>query len=254
MSLQKLAGLPSPTSPFHLQGGLLAPSAFWENRYDQTYAQRSRGRRAIRCRLVWLRRNRKATSRTVQRRAYRPCCQGSRAHELDHLLCQFCGASHDRGKYDESKSITERNDAAVAAAKALVVPSQRWRSLRVVKLSYPRTQPQGGVTGRDMHSAGNSFTPPGIDGVSRRNDCAGHPTARCGRFEVCCRRSSRFIHWRSSSTRRFLARPFSFVFDAIGAKKPTPDALRRCGSMLYSLTRAPTTSAARARDKSRLES
>ena len=108
--------------------------------------------------------------------------------------------------------------------------------------------------GRVCTAASNSFTPRGIGGVSRRNDRAGHPTARCCRFEVCCRRSSGFIHWRSSSTRRFLARPFSFVFDAIGAKKPTPDALRRCGSILYSLTRAPTTSAARARDKSRLES
>ena len=45
----------------------------------------------------------------------------------------------------------ERNDAPVAAAKALVALSQRRRSPRV-KLSYPRTQPQGGVTGHDMQN------------------------------------------------------------------------------------------------------
>ena len=39
----------------------------------------------------------------------------------------------------------------MAAAKALVALSQTRRSPRV-KLSYPRTQPQGGVTGRDMQN------------------------------------------------------------------------------------------------------
>jgi hypothetical protein len=63
-------------------------------------------------------------------------------------------------KYDEPKSM-ERNDAAVAAVKALVAPSHRWRSLRVVKLSYPRTRPQGGVTGRDMHGGQQLLHPSG---------------------------------------------------------------------------------------------
>ena len=68
------------------------------------------------------------------------------------------------------------------------------------------------------------------------------------------RRGERQGYCGSNSTRRFLAWPSSVAFEATGAKKPTPEALSRCGLILYSPTSALTTAAARARDKSRLES
>ena len=79
-------------------------------------------------------------------------------------------------------------------------------------------------------------------------------TVRCWEADLRRRGGERQGYCGSNSTRRFLAWPSSVAFEATGAKKPTPEALSRCGLILYSPTSAVTTAAARARDKSRLES
>jgi anaerobic selenocysteine-containing dehydrogenase len=56
----------------------------------------------------------------------------------------------------------------------------------------------------------------------------------------------------TSSTRRFLARPSSLAFEAIGEVGPAPKGVRRAAAIPCRLTSAPTTAAAGACDSLRL--
>ena len=57
---------------------------------------------------------------------------------------------------------------------------------------------------------------------------------------------------RTSSTRRFFARPSSVSFVSLGADSPEPENVNRPGSMPWRVVSAFTTDAARRRERSRL--
>jgi hypothetical protein len=69
----------------------------------------------------------------------------------------FVGAD-DYARYHDDPAISIESIAAIYGVDAAHVKRFEVKSLNMVKISYPRTTPQGGVVERDMHS-GQQFVP-----------------------------------------------------------------------------------------------
>jgi hypothetical protein len=64
----------------------------------------------------------------------------------------FFDSDENFARYHDHPAIGSAAIASLYGVDPAHVKRFAVESLRVVKLSYPRTQPQGGVTERDMHS------------------------------------------------------------------------------------------------------
>ena len=78
----------------------------------------------------------------------------------------FDSADH-YAEYHDDPAISAENIAAIYGVDRALVKRFEVKSLNMVKISYPRTAPQGGVLERDMHS-GQQFVPL-LDLQLRRN-------------------------------------------------------------------------------------
>jgi hypothetical protein len=78
----------------------------------------------------------------------------------------FDSADH-YAEYHDDPAISAENIAAIYGVDRAHVKRFEVKSLNMVKISYPRTAPQGGVLERDMHS-GQQFVPL-LDLQLRRN-------------------------------------------------------------------------------------
>jgi len=63
----------------------------------------------------------------------------------------FFDGPENFAKYSESPALSLERVAALYGADAKLVKRFSVASLNVVKISYPRTSPQGGMVERDMH-------------------------------------------------------------------------------------------------------
>jgi hypothetical protein len=70
----------------------------------------------------------------------------------------FFDSTESYAKYHDHPAISTAVIAAVYGVDAALVRRFPVKSLNMVKISYPRTTPQGGVHERDMHS-GQQFVP-----------------------------------------------------------------------------------------------
>jgi hypothetical protein len=79
----------------------------------------------------------------------------------------FFDSAEAYAQYHGDLAISAENIAAIYGVDAALVKRFEVKSLNMVKISYPRTTPQGGVLERDMHS-GQQFVPL-LDLQLRRN-------------------------------------------------------------------------------------
>ena len=70
----------------------------------------------------------------------------------------FFDSADAYAQYHGDPAISAENIAAIYGVDAINVKRFDVKSLSMVKISYPRTTPQGGVHERDMHS-GQQFVP-----------------------------------------------------------------------------------------------
>jgi Domain of unknown function (DUF4387) len=70
----------------------------------------------------------------------------------------FFDSTEYYAKYQDDPAITAKTIAAIYGVDATLVKRFAVKSLNMVKISYPRATPQGGVHERDMHS-GQQFVP-----------------------------------------------------------------------------------------------
>jgi hypothetical protein len=79
----------------------------------------------------------------------------------------FFDSADSYAEYHGDPAISAENIAAIYGVDRAHVKRFEVKSLNMVKISYPRTAPQGGVLERDMHS-GQQFVPL-LDLQLRRN-------------------------------------------------------------------------------------
>jgi hypothetical protein len=79
----------------------------------------------------------------------------------------FFDSADSYAEYHDDPAISAENIAAIYGVDRAHVKRFEVKSLNMVKISYPRTTPQGGVLERDMHS-GQQFVPL-LDLQLRRN-------------------------------------------------------------------------------------
>jgi len=70
----------------------------------------------------------------------------------------FFDSSDSYAEYHDDPAISKVAIATIYGVDAALVRRFEVKSLNMVKISYPRTTPQGGVLERDMHS-GQQFVP-----------------------------------------------------------------------------------------------
>ena len=70
----------------------------------------------------------------------------------------FFESADDYARYHADPAISAESIAQIYGVDAAHVKRFEVKSLNMVKISYPRTAPQGGVHERDMHS-GQQFVP-----------------------------------------------------------------------------------------------
>jgi len=70
----------------------------------------------------------------------------------------FFDGADSYAQYHADPAVSAANIAAIYGVDAADVKRFEVKSLNMIKISYPRTTPQGGVVERDMHS-GQQFVP-----------------------------------------------------------------------------------------------
>jgi len=70
----------------------------------------------------------------------------------------FFDDADNYAQYHADPAVSAENIAAIYGVDAADVKRFEVKSLNMIKISYPRTTPQGGVVERDMHS-GQQFVP-----------------------------------------------------------------------------------------------